>query len=138
MTRFEIADEAFAGPSEADEYQAALEAQQAGLVAMCAARERGHRWQVEGDLGDTPGLSCQDCPAHADDLMPDLLDVLDGRSFQIGGRTVRFGVDLPGVESSDFAIPVHVEVDTIVYPGGPWGSAEYDFEVTITDREATS
>lgn len=31
-------------------------------------------------------------------------------------------------------VPVDVQVETIVHPGGPWGGEEYDVEVEVTPR----
>lgn len=104
-------------------------------TADCAARPGGHRWTLEGIPEEPPHLSCEDCPASADDLTADCLDLLDGTEMELGGRTVTFGQDLPA-DAEPFSIPVTITVKRVVYRGGPlmWPE-EYDIEIDITGRD---
>lgn len=110
------------------------------VIAECAARPGGHAWEVEGIPEETPFLWCADCPVRPDDLFPDIMDELDTKAYEIGGRTVTFGAYLPGIQSNRFTIPVDVAVR--ISPPKPdyWsGDDHVDIEILITDRaEATA
>lgn len=99
-------------------------------ITACAARDGGHGWQVEGEPGEEPYVSCGDCPAGADELFPDLMSLLSG-PVDVGGRTVVFGEVLPD-RAEPYKLPVAVRVETIRrdYADG----TEYDVEVHITPR----
>ena len=118
-----------------------LDAQQAEydrLVTECAARPDGHAWTVAGDSGEPPWLSCADCPADGGSVYPDILDLLDGEEYQVGGRTILFGEELPDDAASVFAIPVSVRVELIRHQACDYGGYEYDVEIHITDRETAA
>ncbi|WP_326829721.1 hypothetical protein OIE13_06165 [Streptosporangium sp. NBC_01810] len=119
-------------PPREDEFLGWLE-ERGQRIAACAARPFGHRWQVEGEPEEEPHLSCEDCPAGADDLMPDLLDILAYYATleTIGDREVRWGSPL-AADAAPFAIPVNISIETITHTGD-YGT-EYDYEVHITSR----
>lgn len=128
--------------AEAIAAQAAWEVEDAERqrrITACGNREGGHAWMVEGTPEEPPWLECADCPAVGNDLLEDILDLVDGEQIELGGRSVHFGQELPGIQSSCFSIPVNVEVENIIHEGGPWGPTEYDVAISITDRaEATA
>jgi hypothetical protein len=99
-------------------------------ITACATREGGHGWQIEGEPGEEPYVSCGDCPADADELFPDLMSLLSG-PMDVDGRTVVFGEVLPD-QAEPCKLPVAVRVETIRrdYADG----TEYDVEVHITPR----
>ena len=102
-------------------------------IAECASRPSGHRWQIQGEPGDEPSLSCQDCPAGGDDLYPDIHDYLayDETPDRIGGHEVMWGRRLPdGAEP--YEIPVTVEFEEIRRMTD-YGT-DYDVEIHIIPR----
>ncbi|WP_431903683.1 hypothetical protein [Nonomuraea sp. bgisy101] len=108
------------------------------LIAECAARPGGHAWTVQGDSGESPWLACADCPATGDDAYPDIIDILDSCEYELGGRTIRFGEELPDDDSSAFKIPVDVEIESTRFACPDWIGYEYDVEIHITDRQAAA
>jgi hypothetical protein len=112
--------------------------EQQHLIAECAARPGGHAWTVEGDSGDSPWLSCADCPASGDDVYPDVIDMLGDEPYELGGRTIVFGQELPDDDTSVFTIPVHVRVKETRYTSMNCIGYEYDVEIHITDRETAA
>ncbi|MEV4078720.1 hypothetical protein AB0J43_00310 [Nonomuraea fuscirosea] len=101
-------------------------------IPECAARLTGHAWTVEGASGECPSLTCAGCPAVGSDAYPDIIDILEDGEFQLGGRTIRFGEELPDDESSVFVIPVSVRVEAYEYRtlnGNDW-----DVEIHVSDR----
>lgn len=108
------------------------------LIAECAARPGGHAWTVQGDSGESPWLACADCPAGGDNIYPDVIDLLDNEAYELGGRTIRFGEELPDDDSSMFKIPVLVRVEERRYTSMDSIGHEYDVEIQITDRETAA
>lgn len=103
------------------------------VIAACALREGGHRWLIEGEPGEEPCLSCQDCPASADDVLPDLLDELAYHDTPetIGGHSVHWGRPLPA-DATPYTIPVNIRVETTAAMTD-YGT-EYRAEIEITLR----
>ncbi|GGS88332.1 hypothetical protein ACFFV7_51070 [Nonomuraea spiralis] len=107
-------------------------------IAECAARPAGHAWTIQGDTGEWPWLACDDCPASGDDLYADILDLLDGQTYELGGRTIVIGKELPDDETSMFKIPVDVRIAEHRYTSMNSIGYEYDVEILITDRETAA
>ncbi|WP_346103504.1 hypothetical protein [Nonomuraea maheshkhaliensis] len=103
-------------------------------IAECAARQTGHLWTVEGDRGECPWLSCADCAADGADVYPDIIDILDDGEFQLGGRTIRFGEELPDNETSVFVIPVSVKVEANEHH--TLNGHDWDVAIHVVDRSA--
>lgn len=118
------------GPTAQDE--------DARLIAECGARPAGHAWTVQGDSDAWPWLACADCPASGDAVYPDIADLLNSAEYELGGRTIRFGEDLPDDETSVFEIPVNVRVEEHRYTSMDSIGYEYDVEIHITDRETAA
>jgi len=128
------------GPLAAEQLAAqaagdAEEAERRRKVAACGARPGGHAWQVEGEPGEAPYLSCADCTACGEDIYPDVIDLLYGEVYELAGRAIHFGEELDD-ESGGFVIPVHVRVEEVRYTSMDCIGYEYDVEVHITDRPA--
>lgn len=120
--------------------QAAWEVEEAArqqLITACANRDGGHAWELEGEPGETPCLSCAGCPATSHDLLDSCLDFLYDQRIALGGHLVHFGQALP-TDAEGYRIPVNVTLEDIVHPGGPWGGPECDVAVHITDRPAVN
>jgi hypothetical protein len=107
-------------------------------IAACAARPGGHAWTVEGDAGEAPWLACADCPAGGNDLYPDITDLLGDEPYELGGRAIVFGQELPDVDSSCFKIPVNVRVKETRHTSMNCIGWEYDVEIQITERETAA
>lgn len=107
-------------------------------IAECAARPGGHAWTIQGDAEERPWLACDDCPAGGDDLYPDIIDLLDGQTYELGGRTIVIGKELPDDETSMFKIPVHVSVEEHSWTSMNSIGPEYDVEIQISDRETAA
>lgn len=105
------------------------------LMAACAARESGHRWQVEAEPGEEPCLSCQDCPAGGDDLYPDIHIYLacDEEPDTIGDHKVLWGRPLPD-DAEPFTIPVDVRIESHRYTSMDCIGYEYDVEIHVALR----
>ncbi|GAA2861030.1 hypothetical protein [Nonomuraea rubra] len=130
MILFEIEPEK---PSEETNFLDWLEVRDRDITA-CAARPSGHAWQVEGEPGEQPSLSCQDCPAGGDDLFPDIHDYLACDEPElIGGREVLWGRPLAD-DAEPFTIPVHVRIKEHRYASMNAIGWEYDIEVHVTPR----
>lgn len=104
-------------------------------MAACAARQGGHRWQIEGEPGEEPCLSCEDCPAGGDDLYPDIHDHLayDGQPQTISDHQVAWGQCLPD-DAEPYTIPVDVEIEAIRYESPDFVGYEYDVRILLTPR----
>lgn len=102
-------------------------------VMACAARPSGHRWKVEAELGEEPCLSCEDCPAGADDVMPDLPSILayHDTAETIGAHEVHWGRPLAD-DAEPYTIPVSIDIESITRMSD-YGT-EHDVEVHITVR----
>lgn len=107
-------------------------------ITECGARPDGHAWTVQGEREERPWLECADCPAVGGDVYPDIIDLLDGQTLELVGRTVVFGEELPDDDSSVFTIPVHVDVETSERTSLDWIGIEYDVEIQISDRETAA
>jgi hypothetical protein len=107
-------------------------------IAACAARPSGHRWQIDAEPGEAPSLSCEGCPAGGDDIYPDIIDLLYGQTYELGGRTIVIGEELPDNEASMFKIPVNMRIEEHRYTSMNSIGYEYDVEIHITAREVTS
>lgn len=129
MILFEIEPEK---PSEDGDFLNWLE-ERDRTIHGCGSRPSGHRWLVEGEPGEEPSLSCQDCPAGGDDLYSDIHDYLayDETPDRIGDREVRWGHPLPD-DAEPYEIPVTVEFEEIRH----WTDygTEYDVEIHVKPR----
>jgi hypothetical protein len=108
------------------------------LITECASRPGGHTWTVQGDAGERPWLSCADCPAGGDDIYPDIIDQLGDEPYELGGRTIRFGQELPDFDASMFEVPVNVRIEEHRYTSMNCIGYEYDIEIHITTRETAA
>lgn len=130
MIAFEIEPEK---PSEDGDFLNWLEVRDRDITA-CAARPSGHAWQVEGEPGEQPSLSCRDCPAGGDDLFPDIHDYLAcDEPEEIGGRKVLWGSPLPD-DAEPYEIPVHVRIEVHAYTSMNSIGPEYDIDIHIIPR----
>lgn len=119
-------------PSQEDEFLDWLEERDRSVMA-CAARPSGHLWQVEAEAGEKPCLSCESCPAGADDVMPDLFDILayHDTAETIGAHEVHWGRPLAD-DAEPYTIPVSIDIEAITRMSD-YGT-EHDVEVHITVR----
>ncbi|MBG0818940.1 hypothetical protein [Planomonospora sp. ID82291] len=104
-------------------------------IAACVARHGGHAWMLECEPEEAPVLSCaHGCPAQAHTLFPE-----DPTDLMVGDLTADDGttIHIQGGEHDATClvqIPVSVEVEDVIYPGGPWGATEYDVFIHLTNR----
>ncbi|HEY9370989.1 hypothetical protein [Streptomyces sp.] len=107
-------------------------------ITECASRPSGHRWQIEGEPGEEPFLSCQDCPAGGDDLFPDIHVYLTCDEPEvIGDREVPWGRPLPD-DMEPYVIPVNLRIEARPYTSLNFIGTEYDIEIRITERDGES
>lgn len=106
-------------------------------ITGCASRPSGHAWQVVGEPGEGPELSCADCPAGSDDLVGDSCIYMEEEPYEIGGQVVDFTSPLPA-DAEPYSIPVAARVEPDMTSDGPHGPAEVrTLLILLTAREVT-
>lgn len=108
-------------------------------VQLCAWARGGHSWRLEIDPDSGKDLTCDHCPATMDDLCPDGFDIAAG-DFEVypgyvlnlqSGYVLLNNQDYDGRHTYGWRGPVSAQVETTRYPGGPWGSEEWDVYVIL-------
>ncbi|MFI9507239.1 hypothetical protein [Nocardia sp. NPDC052566] len=105
-------------------------------IDECANRRTGHAWNVEGEGGGLPSLTCSDCRCGGDWAYPDIMDMLFDTEYELDERTIVFGEELPDEEASRFAIPVAIRIEEVRYVSMNSIGYEYDVVVHLTQRTA--
>jgi hypothetical protein len=107
-------------------------------VHLCDKGQGGHLWELVIDPDEGFWLTCRRCRADVDDLCPDGHELMTGEFEVFPGYvlSLNFGsVHVNGTDYDGFAYgwrgPVTAVVDVTRYPGGPWGSEEWDVWVVV-------
>lgn len=121
-------------------YSSLVEKCRLWAVSMCQV-VRGHDWYLEIDPDEGVHLSCRKCPAGADDVYPDGIDMLTGEfevypgyvlSLQTGD--VHVNGEFRDGHVYGWRGPVAVDLHTEKYTSMDWVGYEYDAWIEVEPR----